>query len=216
MELFWPDDAPEVARHKLHVAVSSLRRMLSAPNLHQKGTGYLVYDNGVYSLNPAAQVHTDVDDFVAAYQTGRYAAHEQVIENYEAACRLYTGPFLVEDLYADWSQIRREQLVQMYLTMCAKLAENCLANERYDTGIDWASRILSENRCDEAVYRQLMLAYATTGRRAEALRQFQRCKRSLSEEMGIEPSPETIELFQRLQRGEGVSPGRTALGSKSA
>jgi DNA-binding SARP family transcriptional activator len=214
MELFWPDDAPDVARHKLHVAVSSLRRMLNAQNIQQKGTGYLVYDNGMYALNPAAHIHTDVDDFVATYQAGRYAAHQQAIENYEAACRLYTGPFLVEDLYADWSQIRREQLVQMYLTMCARLVEDCLASERYDAAIDWGGRILSENRCDEVIYRQLMFAYAATGRRAEALRQFQRCKRSLSEEMGIEPAPETIELLQRLQRGESISP--TALGSKSA
>jgi DNA-binding SARP family transcriptional activator len=213
MELFWPNDAPDVARHKLHVAISSLRRMLNSPYVNQKGTGYLVCDNGVYELNTAVAIHIDVDDFVLAYQAGQHTTPPTAIEHYENACQLYIGPFLVEDLYADWSQIRREQLVQMYLTMCAALVEHCLANERYDPAIDWAGRILSENRCDEAAYRQLMRAYSATGRRTDALRQFQRCKRSLNEEMGIEPASETIALFQRLQRGEPLSSVALAFGT---
>jgi DNA-binding SARP family transcriptional activator len=213
MELLWPDDAPEVARHKLHVAVSALRRMLNEQYVGHKGAGYLLCDNGMYALNPAVPIYTDVDDFIAAYEAGRRAAPDAVIEHYERACRIYSGPFLVEDLYADWSQIRREQLIQLYLTMCARLAEHCLIHERYDAAISWASSILQENRCDEAAYRQLMIAYAASGRRAESLRQYQRCKRSLSDEMGIEPDTETTALFQRLRRGEQLPPPALALGA---
>src|SRR5262249_30770891 len=136
--------------------------MLNTPYVNQKGTGYLVCDNGVYALNPAVPIYTDVDDFTAAYQAGQRAVPDATIKHYEAACRLYTGTFLVEDLYADWSQIRREQLVQLYLTMCADLAEYCLANGRYDAAIGWASSVVQENRCDESAYRQLMIAYAAS------------------------------------------------------
>lgn len=202
IELLWPGDEPEVARHKLHVAVSALRSSLNAGLSLAKGAGYIVCEGNLYQLNPATRIRVDVDTFVEAYQAGRRAPSSTMIARYEAACQLYAGPLLVEDLYADWTQIRREQLVQMYGEMCAALADDCLERGRYEAAIDWASRTLHENRCDEAAYRRLMLAYAGAGRRAEALRQFQRCRSVLADEMGIAPADETLALFEQLRRGE--------------
>ena len=59
-------------------------------------------------------------------------------------------------------------------------------------------RILTENRCDETAYRQLMQAYAAQGRRSEALRQFQHCKQILHEELGISPTPETTHVYHSI------------------
>jgi DNA-binding SARP family transcriptional activator len=209
IELLWPHDDLEVARHKLHVAVSALRSSLNAGLPLAKGAGYLVCEGSLYQLNTAARIRVDVDEFVAACQAGRRAGGSVAIAHYEAACQLYGGPFLVEDLYADWTQIRREQLVQMYAEMCAALADDCLERRLYDAAIDWAGRTLHENRCDEAAYRRLMLAYAGAGRRAEALRQFQRCRRVLADEMGIAPAEETTALFEQVQRRELPQPART-------
>lgn len=202
MELLWPEDAPEIARHKLHVAASALRRSLNAGLTLNKGVGYLLCDGTIYQLNPSAPLQIDIETFVNAYRAGYCASGTARLAHYEAACQLYTGPFLLEDLYADWTQIRREQLVQIYLEMCASLANSSLAKGRYDAAISWAGRVLAENRCDEAAYRQLMLAYAGAGRRAEALRQFQRCRNALVEEMGIGPSAETLALFEQLHNGD--------------
>ena len=202
IELLWPGDEPEVARHKLHVAVSALRSSLNAGLSLAKGAGYIVCEGNLYQLNPATRIRVDVDTFVEAYQAGRRAPSATMIARYEAACQLYAGPLLVEDLYADWTQIRREQLVQMYGEMCAALADDCLERGHYEAAIDWARHTLHENRCDEAAYRRLMLAYAGAGRRAEALRQFQRCRSVLADEMGIAPADETLALFEQLRRGE--------------
>jgi len=114
------------------------------------------------------------------------------------ACALHTGPFLTEDLYADWSLIQREQLTQMYLTMCRALSLHALDRGNFEEVLTWSTMMLQENRCDEAAYRLLMRAYMATGRRAEALRLYQRCAQTLETELGIHPAPETTILFNAI------------------
>ena len=104
----------------------------------------------------------------------------------------------MEDLYADWSFLRREELLKTYVVMCDSLAEFNLETGRYEAAAKWASAILKVDRCDEEAHRQLIRAYAAEGHRSEALRQYHYCERVLSEEMGVQPTLETQKLFQML------------------
>jgi len=208
IEALWPEDDGDTARHKLHVAVSALRQSLNDAFDCPKGGGYLLCRDGVYLLNPAITVTTDVEEFLALYEAGRCARQESerarqdaMVRHYEEACRLYTGPFLQEDLYADWSLIQRERLALSHLTMCEALADHYAEAGHYDDAIGWAATILAENRCDEAAHRGLMRAYAASGRRGEAVRQYQRCERVLAEDIGVQPMPETTALFHAIVRG---------------
>lgn len=207
MEALWPDDTPEAARHKLHVASSALRRALNAGYVARKEAGYLLCEDGAYALNPAVGLRVDAEEFLSAYRAGRRAERDgcSPVGHYEAACRLYTGPFLVEDLYADWAVVRREQLTQAHLKMCAALAAHELHAGRYDLAAEWAAIILDENACDEAAYRQLILAHAAAGRRGVAVQQFRRCERVLKEELGVPPMAETKAVFDVVRRGESVA-----------
>ena len=202
MGVLWPEDEPEVAHHKLQVAISALRRSLNNGYACDPGGGYILYKNRVYQLNPAILMQSDVDEFLALYEAGQRSSEGVATAQYEKACQLYTGPFLTEDLYADWSFFRREQLSQAYLTMCSILAEHYLEAGRYEDGVKWATAALKENRCDEAGHRQLMRAYVALGRRSDALRQYQRCQRVLNEELGVLPVPETVNLFHTILNSE--------------
>ena len=197
MNLFWPEDESEVAHRKLQVAMSLLRKSLNGENNSKPEGGYITCKNGVYQLNAEVAIYTDVNEFLSCYKRG-IQDKENGIALFEQACRLYVGPFLVEDIYSDWSLIQREQLAQMYFTMCSALVEHFLRTGRYADAITWATATLKENRCDEAAYRQLMIAYAANGQRGEALRQYHRCEQVLSEELELSPMPETIELFQSI------------------
>jgi DNA-binding SARP family transcriptional activator len=203
-DALWPEDDGDTARHKLHVAVSALRHAINEPYVCPKGGGYLLWQDNVYFLNPMVEVTTDVDDFLSLYRSGQQAEGGAAVSYYEEASRLYTGLFLPEDLYADWSLLQREHLTQVYLTMCDALATHHTETGRYDEAIRWAATILAENRCDEAAYRGLMRAYMACGRRDEALRQYQRCERVLAEELGVQPMPETTALFYAIVQGHAV------------
>jgi len=197
MEALWPDDTPEAARHKLHIAASALRSALNKGLHCAKGGGYLLYEDGVYLLNPEATIATDVERFLAAYRAGQQVGGEAALEHYRTACRLYSGPFLAEDLYADWSLIQREQLAQAYTHMCRTLADHALDTGQYDDAIAYGMALLAENRCDEDAYRVLIAAHSAAGRRAEALRHYRRCAEVLRRELGIDPAPETAALLER-------------------
>ncbi len=205
MAAMWPEDEPGVAHHKLQVAVSALRRSLNHSYIKDAGGGYILCKNGVYELNPLVPLQTDVDEFLEYYQAGRQSSGSPMAVYYERACDLYTGPFLSEDLYADWSFMQREQLNQVYLAMCSMLAEYYLEACRYEDATRWTIAILKENRCDEAAHRQLMRIYAAQGRRSEALRQYQLCERILAEELSVHPMPETMSLFQAILNNKNFS-----------
>src|SRR6266516_603385 len=202
MALLWPEDEPEVAHHKLQVAISALRRSLNSHYASDTGGGYVLCKNGVYQLNPDVLIRTDVDEFLAFYQAGRQSNGSATLAHYEAACQLYKGPFLTEDLYVDWPIIQREQLGQVYLVMCGALAEHYLEIGSYENAVKWANAILKENRCDEVAHRQLMRIYVTAGHRSEALRQYQRCERILADELNVSFFAETVSLFHTLLNSE--------------
>jgi DNA-binding SARP family transcriptional activator len=202
--LLWPEEEPEASQNKLHLAISALRRSLNHGCTCKSGCGYIVCKNQVYHLNPTAVVQTDLDEFLQCYQAGR-RTNEERIDFYERACRLYTGPFLPEDRYADWSFLQREQLSRAYLAMCRVLSDHYLKIKQYEDASKWATAILQENHCDEWAYRQLMLIYAAQGCRSEALQQYQRCQFLLCEELGVHPSPETAHVFQSILAHEPPS-----------
>lgn len=204
MALLWPEDEAEVAQRKLHLAISALRRSLNQGYTTEPGGGYIVCKNRVYSFNAAIVIRTDVDEFLHCYHAGQQANKDRVTF-YERACRLYTGPFLPDDVYADWSFLQREQLSQTYIAMCKVLADHYLSSKHYEDATKWANAILKENRCHELAHRQLIQIYAAQGRRSEALQQYQRCTSILRQELGVSPGPETTRLIQTILAHEPSS-----------
>jgi DNA-binding SARP family transcriptional activator len=200
MSLFWPEDPPEVALRKLQVTVSILRRSLQTE--YDPQGGYILCKQGVYQLHPSVGWHSDVEEFLAFYNAGRKASGSAAASYYERACSLYRRPFLMEDLYADWSFSRREQLRQIRREMCSALATHYLETRSYEQASRWGTVIIEENRCDEGAYQQLMRIYALEGRRNAALQLFQRCQQVLLEELGMQPLPETVALYQAIIRGD--------------
>jgi len=198
MDVLWSQDAPEVARRKLQIAISALRCSLNSGYSCGPGEGYIVCKDGFYQFNPSVAIQTDVDEFLFLWQAGRQCSGSESAALYERACNLCSGPFLVEDMYADWSSTRREQLKQIYFTMCRSLAGYHLEIRHYEDAVRWASAILSEDRCDEAAHRQLIQIYVAQGWRSEALQQYYRCERILSKELGVPPAPETMNMLQTI------------------
>jgi DNA-binding SARP family transcriptional activator len=199
MAALWPEDAPEVAERKLRIAISALRCSLNRDIVREPGGGYILCKGQAYQLNPSLQLHIDVDELLALYQAGQKACdNEKRISYYEQACQMYSGPFLTEDVYAEWSYFRREELMKTYVIMCDTLAEYYLQSQSYEAAAQWATAILKVDRCDEEAHRQLIRAYAAQGRRSEAMRQYQKCERVLGEELGVQPMPETQKLLQML------------------
>lgn len=202
----WPDEERETSRHKLQIAVSALRASLNGEQV-QSGGGYILYKEQTYLLNPAASFITDVAEFRRLFATGRQANDSDVTARcYEQACKLYSGPFLTEDLYAEWSFLTREELARAHRQMSTWLAEYALQRGEAETALTWASLLLKLDHYDEEAYRKIMRAHSLSGRRNEMLRCYQQCCQTLREELGLEPLPETRRLFEQLLGAATPSP----------
>jgi predicted ATPase/DNA-binding SARP family transcriptional activator len=133
---------------------------------------------------------------------------------WEAAVLLYRGDFLegffVPDSAAieEWIVLERERWRLLVIELLQRLAERALEQSEYDSAVRYARRILSLDSWREEVHRLLMHTMARAGRRSEALAQFEQCRLLLAENLGIEPSADTVALYDairenRLAQGSG-------------
>jgi hypothetical protein len=68
------------------------------------------------------------------------------------------------------------------------------------SALQHAQQLLRQMPWNEEVQREVMELLALNGRRSEALKQFEICKQALSNELGVEPSTETLALYERIRR----------------
>jgi DNA-binding SARP family transcriptional activator len=209
LETFWPQDEPQEARHKLHIAVSTLRQALhEGLDSLLEGRDAIVYLDDRYLLLPELEVELDADLFARHVAAGqrleREGRDEPAMAEYEAARALYLGDFLAQDLYADWAVAPRARYEEMYLTVLGRLADHYVEQQRYADGISCCRQILARDSFREDAYRQLMRCYSRMGRRNQALREFKSCEKVLRWELGVEPMRETLELYDKIVCQEPV------------
>src|SRR5262249_53708862 len=77
-----------------------------------------------------------------------------------------------------------------------------------ERAIQTALRLLALDPLQESAHRALMRLYARQGRRASALRQYQVCVGVLQRELGVEPEPQTRQVYRDLLRERSGSAER--------
>jgi DNA-binding SARP family transcriptional activator len=201
LEALWPDSEAEVAGNRLRVAMHGLRRLLASADPGE----LLVFRDGCYLLNPGGLVRVDADDFEVLWEQGvrleREGRRADATDAFVHAEALYAGDYLEEDLYEEWTLLRRERLRDAYLHLLAMLAEWAAADGDYAGCIVHCQKILAQDACREDIYRLLMRAHAAAGQRSRALRWYEICAVTLRRELDMAPSDETAALARRLRDG---------------
>ena len=203
LEALWPDSDVEAAGNRLRVAMHGLRRLLAQVG---GSLDIVTYQDGCYQLKPEGQVRVDADDFEALWRRGvlleRQGHGAEAAEAYAQAELLYGGDYLEEDLYEEWTLLRRESLRDAYLDLLGKLAVRCATEGDWGNCVVRCQKILAQDPCREDAYRLLMHCHAVSGHRSRALRWYEICTSTLLRELDAAPSPETLALYQRILRGE--------------
>jgi DNA-binding SARP family transcriptional activator len=199
LEQFWPGVEPDVARNRLHVALSSVRRALAALT----DAPLVEFSDGFYRIGPAHDVETDVDQFHALIEAGRSAEIGDRLDDaaalYRRAAATYAGDFLADCPYDDWTMLRREELRMAYLDLLDRWSGVLDAAGRNAECIEVGRLVLRQDPCREDVHRLIMRCQACFGRTSEALRQYERCRRALRDTLGLEPSAPTQALARSLR-----------------
>lgn len=201
-ELLWPSDVPKDAAELLKIAVHYLRRGLGETHLGKTEASFISTEPNGYAFNPASPHRLDALEFEAAAEEGlrceRQGRWREALVTLRAAADMYGGDYLEDEPYSDWCVRRRRQLKETLFDVLLTTARLLRSAGDHVAAIRCYRRILELDPCLEDVHRDLMEVLCRCGRRAEALRQFEACRRALREEFDAAPVLETEALYRRI------------------
>lgn len=196
--LFWPDSSEAQARAGLRQLIFGLRQAL--PEIDT----LLAIDHRTVQWRAGALLTTDVAAFAMhlaeAQQAVEVPARRVALER---ALALYGGE-LLPACYDEWVLRERERLHQQYLDAHEQVSRLCAEQGDLSAALAYAQRLMQADPFQESAYRLLMQLHLRDGDRARALRVYHTCATLLSDELGVEPSPETQLLFQQLLNLEAL------------
>jgi predicted ATPase/DNA-binding SARP family transcriptional activator len=191
IDAVWGEDPPDTARNTLQVHVSQLRKLLPDGTIETASSGYrlVVEPEGV-----------DVFEFVRISEEGRTALAAGDVagaaETLRSALALWQGPPLADLAWEPFAHAEIARLEELRLAAIEDRIEADLALGRHGQVVPELERLVLEQPLRERLRGQLMLALYRAGRQADALAVYQRARRTLVDELGIEPS----ESLRKLER----------------
>ena len=190
--LFWAESKDAQARTNLRRELHTLRRLL--PDADR----LIKVDKQTVQWCPDIPVILDIAQFETAVAQAEGTNNEkQAHTALERAVKLYQGDLLA-DCHDSWLLPERERLRQQFIHALEKLSVLFERESNYLAAIHCIQRLLQVDTLHEPAYQHLMRLHHLRGDRAAALQAYHRCLTSLREEIGIDPSPATQALYQRL------------------
>jgi YVTN family beta-propeller protein len=204
----WGDSPPGTALRTLQAYVSRLRKALDSnsaslaeeaesaptangPVLLTRGRGYVL---------EVAPGELDLERFRETAERGRDALAagnpDQAATVLGAALEIWRGPPLVDFAYEPFAQSSIARLEELHLAAIEDRVEADLALGRARELVGELRDLVTRHPLQERLRGQLMLALYRSGRQAEALEAYQEFRRTLSEELGLDPGP----AIQQLER----------------
>jgi WD40 repeat protein/DNA-binding SARP family transcriptional activator len=189
----WGESPPSTAHKMLHNQVSGLRQALGR-------NGRLETHGSAYRLN-VSPGERDVDRFEELLASGRTQIEADpavAAEKLRQALDLWRGPPLSDLPYERFAQTEIARLEERRWAAFEARTEAELALGRHADLISELEAALAEQPLREHLHGQLMLALYRCGRQAEALEAYRRARRTLVEEIGVEPGPELRALHEAI------------------
>jgi adenylate cyclase len=210
-EMLWPERPEGAASANLRHTLASLRRAIGdTPDAlgagHQAVPPFLLATRQTIQFNCASDAWVDVSAFLALLRTTR-PTDPPSVQSLEEAVGLCRGTFLedvsVTDCAAleEWLLLTREQLRRLALDALHRLAKCHEQLGQCDRALQHAWRQVELEPWDERAQRQVMRLLALTGQRNAALAQYEACRTTLAQDLGVEPETETTQLFEQIRNG---------------
>ncbi|MDX1377485.1 MAG: BTAD domain-containing putative transcriptional regulator, partial [Anaerolineales bacterium] len=185
--LFWGDSSDTEARNSLRNALAVINKKL--------GNNFLMADRQSVKLNPEYPFWIDAVAFES--QATEYL-DDPIPDPNQFDADIYQTD-LMSDFYDEWIFPLREYYRSLFLETLLQLTQQFRSHSDYDNAIIFARKILAFDKTNERAYQHLMFCYMTQGDRSSAIRQYGICQRVLLEELGVEPMPATIALYEWIK-----------------
>jgi DNA-binding SARP family transcriptional activator len=198
IDQLWHDLPPERGARALDTTLHELRRTLEPAMSPRSGGSFLAREGEIFRLVLGEKDSWDAGEFLELAGAPARPGDEEALERMLRAERLWTGDFLADFPYEPWAEGARAELEAERLALLERLAGALAAAGRPAAAIERYRRLVATDPEREGWHRALMRAYVQAGERPLALRQYHACRATLRQRLGIEPSPETRDLYVSL------------------
>jgi DNA-binding SARP family transcriptional activator len=193
----WGEDSPEGAAAALRVNVSRLRKALPEDVLTTRSPGYVI------RVEPE---ELDLHRFERLVEEGRgllaRGLPADASERLRDALSLWRGPALADFAYESFAQTAIARLEEIRLAAVELRIDADLTLGRHDELVGELEALVAEHPLRERLRGYLMTALYRSGRQAEALDAYKDARRTLVDELGIEPGTALRELERAILRQE--------------
>lgn len=193
IDFLWPEADAASGANNLYRTLHALRRTLDNGFGLGAAEATFTFEDGVLTLTESVWV--DVHEF-------EKLATQTSIASLQSALDLYVGDLLPDDPYAEWTLGPRDQLRRLHRQASLALAAQYRETHDYARSLAVLTPLLAHDQTDEVVHRELIQTYALSGRRHDALRQYQACVDALAADLDVPPEPETAALYSQILSGE--------------
>ncbi len=203
----WPgEEPPDNARQSIKVSVSRLRTVLSPYGITilKRGDAY------VLQADPA---DTDAGAFrIAVAAAGALADAQASSVALRAALALWRGDVLEDVAGPEAQRAIASDLVEQRLIALRRCLEIDIAQGRFEAAVAELRGLVATGRTHEPFVCLLMTALVDSGRPAEALDVYADLRRALADDLGVDPTADTTQLYMQILRqqpgGEQLSAER--------
>ncbi|HEU4397479.1 MAG TPA: BTAD domain-containing putative transcriptional regulator [Actinomycetota bacterium] len=206
-EAVWGPTPPPTWRPALRGVVSKVRGFLEA--LELPADDMLTSSSGCYRLVLPDDATVDVELAVGEADAAEWALAAGDLERALAAAgaaRALAGRPLLPGQEGNWVERRRAAWQEVLVRVLQVMVDAWLARGRGDAAVQPATELVGLEPFRESAHLRLVRARAAAGDRGEALRAYDRCRRLLAEELGVDPSPELEAAYLELLHDRPADP----------
>ena len=191
----WGEEPPKSAKNSLQNLVVQLRKLLGQDALVTRPPGYVLQvESG----------QTDLGRFELLVAQARTAEPAARAAGLREALALWRGPPLADLAFESFALAETRRLAELRLEALEERIDADLALGAGGELVPELETLVREHPLRERPRGQLMLALYRAGRQAEALDAYHAARGSLSDELGIDPSPQLQQLYGQILRQEGA------------
>jgi LuxR family maltose regulon positive regulatory protein len=191
LETFWPKYSTAKAKGVFHATLYRMRHVVPKETIK--------FDDATdsYVFNRGSDFWYDAEVFeglLGEVSRDSVAAPDLLAQ----AIRIYRGDLLPE-VYSDWSMDRREELRRFYVDAVIRLAGIESELDHTEQSIKLYRQAIVEEPYREDAHRGMMKSLAQAGRQSEALQHFLDFAKALMDELQVQPTAETEELYNKIR-----------------
>jgi DNA-binding SARP family transcriptional activator len=202
IDLVWGEAPPRTAIKTVHSYVVRIRQALGACGF----APVLITGAGGYAIEVPPEV-VDARLFERRVNAARLDIAVGNVERaatvLRSALALWRGDAFADTVLAGWGAREVDRLHELRLSALEDLWDAELRMGNHDAAVRELPRLLAAHPARERLAGLQMVALYRCGRHTEALDTFQRVRRLLASEFGVDPGPELVALNTSILRRDG-------------